>query len=162
MSVGIVLFSFIKKFQGKPRPILKPLQYVLLSSNENLKNKSYQTSDKVLSIVCDKNIEFDTLNFSCFYSINLIAKDNHYPNTVIHTKDIDGDAMRLLFTDEDSKSFWNVIYDANHTSMMYPYRSVDHYLSDGLMIFSCSKIVTTDRIFCALTHNWRWNKLFNN
>lgn len=39
MSIGIVLFSFIKKFQGKPRPILKPLQYVLLSSNENLKNK---------------------------------------------------------------------------------------------------------------------------
>ncbi len=42
MSVGIILFSFIKKFQGKPRSISKPLRYVLISNNQNLKNQLEQ------------------------------------------------------------------------------------------------------------------------
>ncbi|TRX23073.1 glycosyltransferase family 2 protein [Flavobacterium franklandianum] len=37
MEMGIVFFSFIKMFQGKPKSKLSPENYILVSDNENLK-----------------------------------------------------------------------------------------------------------------------------
>ena len=37
MKVGIILFSFFKKFQGTPLPKQDPVQYIVISDNENLK-----------------------------------------------------------------------------------------------------------------------------
>ncbi|MBC7845492.1 MAG: glycosyltransferase family 2 protein [Flavobacterium sp.] len=37
MEMGIVFFSFVKMFQGKPKPKLSPENYILVSANEILK-----------------------------------------------------------------------------------------------------------------------------
>jgi GT2 family glycosyltransferase len=39
MEMGIVFFSFVKMFQGKPKPKLSPENYILVSDNEILKEK---------------------------------------------------------------------------------------------------------------------------
>lgn len=39
MEMGIVFFSFVKRFQGKPKPKLEPEMYILVSDNEILAQK---------------------------------------------------------------------------------------------------------------------------
>lgn len=39
MEMGIVCFSFVKRFQGKPKPKLEPEMYILVSDNEILAQK---------------------------------------------------------------------------------------------------------------------------
>lgn len=39
MEMGIVFFSFVKMFQGKPKPKLSPEKYILVSDNEVLREK---------------------------------------------------------------------------------------------------------------------------
>ena len=39
MKMGIVFFSFVKMFQGKPKPKLSPKNYVLVSDNESLREE---------------------------------------------------------------------------------------------------------------------------
>lgn len=39
MEMGIVFFSFVKMFQGKPKPKLSPENYILVSENEILREK---------------------------------------------------------------------------------------------------------------------------
>jgi GT2 family glycosyltransferase len=39
MQMGIVFFSFVKMFQGKPKPKLSPKNYILVSDNQILKEK---------------------------------------------------------------------------------------------------------------------------
>jgi GT2 family glycosyltransferase len=39
MKIGIVLFSFFKKFQGNSKPKVKSENYILISDNQNLKQK---------------------------------------------------------------------------------------------------------------------------
>ena len=39
MEMGIVYFSFVKRFQGKPKPKLEPEMYILVSDNEILAQK---------------------------------------------------------------------------------------------------------------------------
>lgn len=39
MKIGIVFFSLVKKFQGKPKPKSVPDYYILISDNENLREK---------------------------------------------------------------------------------------------------------------------------
>ena len=83
MSVGIVLFSFIKKFQGKPKSILKPLQYVLISDNQNLKNK-IESQLQILVLI------ETTTNLSEIASKTEIIFDNNFIDfkTIIHAMEI--------------------------------------------------------------------------
>ena len=39
MKIGIVFFSLVKMFQGKPKPKLSPEKYILVSENEVLRGK---------------------------------------------------------------------------------------------------------------------------
>ena len=39
MKMGIVFFSMVKKFQGKPKPKLSPEKYILVSEDEDLREK---------------------------------------------------------------------------------------------------------------------------
>jgi hypothetical protein len=39
MKVGIVFFSMVKKCQGKPKPMLRPEKYILVSEDEVLREK---------------------------------------------------------------------------------------------------------------------------
>lgn len=50
IKIGIFFFSFVKMFQGKPRPILLPEHYIFYSSNENKCNQ--------LSLVLKNKISF--------------------------------------------------------------------------------------------------------
>ncbi len=43
MEMGIVFFSFVKRFQGKPKPKLEPEMYILVSDNEILAQKNRKT-----------------------------------------------------------------------------------------------------------------------
>ncbi|MFV8325515.1 glycosyltransferase family 2 protein [Flavobacterium sp. ZS1P14] len=53
MKVGIVFFSFIKMFQGKPRIKIAPKSFILYSSNEKLVGK--------LALVLQKKVSFHDL-----------------------------------------------------------------------------------------------------
>ncbi|MFV5697643.1 glycosyltransferase family 2 protein [Flavobacterium sp. ZT3R17] len=53
MKVGIVFFSFVKMFQGKPKIKIPPKSYLLYSSNEKLANK--------LALVLQKKVSFHDL-----------------------------------------------------------------------------------------------------
>ena len=50
MKIGIVLFSFIKKNQGQPKTKLQPENYILISDNENLKQKLQNQFQKPIEI----------------------------------------------------------------------------------------------------------------
>ena len=50
MKVGIVLFSFIKKNQGQPKSKLQPENYILISDNENLRQKLQNKFQKPIEI----------------------------------------------------------------------------------------------------------------
>jgi GT2 family glycosyltransferase len=51
MKIGIVLFSFIKKFQGKQKPTIKPESYILISEDEKLKEKLEKQFKKSVRLV---------------------------------------------------------------------------------------------------------------
>lgn len=53
MKIGIIFFSFVKMFQGKIKPRPKPESYILVSDNDNIKEK--------LENVLKKNIQITTL-----------------------------------------------------------------------------------------------------
>ena len=88
MKIGIVLFSFIKKFQGKAIQKIKPKNYILISDNENLRQKlekQFQKKIKILdstkSISKKSNIEiiFDN-NYIDFKTIIQFFETNKNPN----------------------------------------------------------------------------------
>ena len=77
MKVGIVFFSFVKKFQGKPKPKNLPESYILISNNQKLQEtlekqlqKRVKMESRTQSFSENKNIEiiFDT-NFVDFKTI---------------------------------------------------------------------------------------------
>ena len=75
MKIGIMLFSFIKKFQGNPKPKVKPENYILISDNKNLRQK--------LENKFQKPVEIMSRNFEITKSISLkinteIIFDNNY------------------------------------------------------------------------------------
>ncbi|MDI1307096.1 MAG: glycosyltransferase family 2 protein [bacterium] len=53
MKIGIVFFSFVKMFQGKPKIKIPPKSYLLYSSNEKLANK--------LTLILQKKVSFHDL-----------------------------------------------------------------------------------------------------
>ncbi len=75
MKIGIVLFSLIKKFQGKPKLKVEPENYILISVNENLKQK--------LENQLKKPVQMSSRNFETTKSISPktnceIIFDNNY------------------------------------------------------------------------------------
>jgi len=50
MKMGIVFFSFVKLFQGKPKPKSFPENYILISSNELLKDKLVRNLKSIVEI----------------------------------------------------------------------------------------------------------------
>ncbi|MDR6966174.1 GT2 family glycosyltransferase [Flavobacterium arsenatis] len=55
MKIGIIFFSFIKMFQGKPKPRRKPKSYILVSENGNTKEKLQQVLKKNIQITTIEN-----------------------------------------------------------------------------------------------------------
>jgi GT2 family glycosyltransferase len=79
MKIGIVLFSFIKKFQGKEKLKVDPENYFLITNDENLKLK--------LENQLKKTIEILELSDLVLYKNNAeIILDNNYVDfkTIIH------------------------------------------------------------------------------
>ena len=73
MKIGIVLFSFIKKFQGKSKSKVKPDNYILISENETLRQK--------LENQFQKPVEISDLTKSISKKNNCeIIFDNNYVN----------------------------------------------------------------------------------
>ncbi len=88
MKIGIVLFSFIKKFQGKPKPKVKPENYIFISDNlilkqklENQFQKSVEIQDFTKSIAQITNCEiiFDN-NYIDFKTIIQLLESNKKSN----------------------------------------------------------------------------------
>ncbi|MBP6759870.1 MAG: glycosyltransferase family 2 protein [Flavobacterium sp.] len=50
MEMGIVFFSFVKMFQGKPKPKLSPEKYVLVSDNEILEEQLEKQFDREVKL----------------------------------------------------------------------------------------------------------------
>ena len=57
MKIGILLFSFLKMFQGKPKTISKAENYILISDNQELKLKLENKLQQTISILSKKNGE---------------------------------------------------------------------------------------------------------
>ena len=57
MKIGILFFSFLKMFQGKPKTISKPENYILISDNQELKLKLENKLQQTISILSKKNGE---------------------------------------------------------------------------------------------------------
>jgi GT2 family glycosyltransferase len=75
MKIGIVLFSLIKKFQGKPKLKIEPDNYILISENENLRQK--------LENQFQKPVQMSSRNIGITKAISLkknceIIFDNNY------------------------------------------------------------------------------------
>jgi GT2 family glycosyltransferase len=51
MEMGIVFFSFVKMFQGKPKPKLSPENYILISDNEILRENLEKQLNKTVEIL---------------------------------------------------------------------------------------------------------------
>ena len=61
MKIGIVIFSIIKMFQGKPTAVSKPNSYILISNNNDLKLKlELQLQTKITQIVPENSNQFST------------------------------------------------------------------------------------------------------
>jgi GT2 family glycosyltransferase len=60
MEMGIVFFSFVKMFQGKPKPKLSPENYILVSDNEVLREKLEKQLNQ--TVERQKNIQFESKN----------------------------------------------------------------------------------------------------
>lgn len=56
MEMGIVFFSFVKMFQGKPKPKLSPENYILVSENEILREKLEKQFRKKVEL--QKTVDF--------------------------------------------------------------------------------------------------------
>ncbi|WP_395059574.1 glycosyltransferase family 2 protein [Flavobacterium sp.] len=84
MKIGILIFSFIKMFQGKQKARIAPESYVLISDNEFLKEKLQTKLKKEVFLV-----EKDSLNID--YSQNLLKKTTYefvFDNNYIDFKEI--------------------------------------------------------------------------
>ena len=93
MKIGIVFFSFFKMFQGKPNPISKPENYILISDSNDLKLKVEKKIQKNLVISNANNINkifsqfisktgtteiiFDINHINFKDSISFIQNNNH-------------------------------------------------------------------------------------
>ncbi len=75
MKIGIVLFSFIKKFQGKPVSRTEPENYILISENENLRQKLENQFKKPVQI---SSRNFETTKSISQKSNTEIIFDNNY------------------------------------------------------------------------------------
>lgn len=71
MEMGIVFFSFIKMFQGKPKPKLSPENYILVSDNEILKEKLEKQFNKKVELQKTAQI------FSKSVATEIIFDQNH-------------------------------------------------------------------------------------
>ncbi len=69
MKIGILFFSFVKMFQGKPQAKKQPNRYILLSDNESLREK--------LEVKLQKNVErADLQNGKIVFSQTFSEKKN--------------------------------------------------------------------------------------
>ncbi len=75
MKIGIIIFSFIKKFQGKSKPKVVPENYILISDNENLKQKLENQFQKPVEIVLQNSIMTKSISKKNNYEIIF---DNNY------------------------------------------------------------------------------------
>jgi len=55
MKIGIIFFSFVKMFQAKSKPRRKPESYILVSDNDNTKEKIQQVLKKNIQITTIEN-----------------------------------------------------------------------------------------------------------
>ena len=94
MKIGIVFFSFIKKFQGKPKTAKIPEKYVLISDNENL-------IDKIASLFKKPIIRLNlTQSISEISNCEMIL-DNNYLDfksiiSILETKKSDNITFKIL------------------------------------------------------------------
>lgn len=80
MEMGIVFFSFVKMFQGKPKPKLSPEKYILVSDNEILRDKLQRQFNQ--SVERQKTVDF----FSKKLVTEIILDQNHLDfKTMIQT-----------------------------------------------------------------------------
>lgn len=78
MKLGMVFFSFLKMFQGKQQPKTSPESYILVSDNENTKEKLQQVLKKNIQIT---TIENQKAVFSQTFSkqgLTEVILDNNY------------------------------------------------------------------------------------
>ena len=75
MKIGIIFFSFIKKFQGKPKLKVEPENYILISENKNLRQKLENQFQKPVEIL-SRNFNF-TKSISQKNNCEIIF-DNNY------------------------------------------------------------------------------------
>jgi len=55
MKIGIIFFSFVKMFQGKVKPRTKPERYILVSDNDNTREKLQEALKKNIQITTLEN-----------------------------------------------------------------------------------------------------------
>ena len=93
MKMGIVFFSFVKMFQGKPKPKVKPESYILVSENEILREK--------LEIFLKKPVKF-------FDNLNLIGKGNTLFTQSFSENQSNGSTIEVIF-DQNYLDFKSII-----------------------------------------------------
>jgi len=78
MKIGIIFFSFVKKFQGKTKPKSKPESYILVSDNDNTRKKIQEALKKNIEIT---TVENEKALFSQTFSKSKLSEvilDNNY------------------------------------------------------------------------------------
>ena len=93
MKMGIVFFSFVKMFQGKPKPKVKPESYILVSENEILREK--------LEIFLKKPVKL-------FDNLNLIGKGNTLFTQSFSENQSNGSTIEVIF-DQNYLDFKSII-----------------------------------------------------
>lgn len=78
MKIGMIFFSFVKMFQGKPKPRTNPESYILVSDNQILKEKLQNTLKKNIQIEKFENQKaLFSQTFSNRKPIEVILDNNH-------------------------------------------------------------------------------------
>lgn len=93
MEIGIVFFSIVKMFQGKPKPKLKPKSYILVSENENLREK--------LEIILKKQVKL-------FDNLNLIGTENNLFTQSFSKNQPNSSKIEVVF-DQNNLDFKSII-----------------------------------------------------
>lgn len=93
MEIGIVFFSVVKMFNGKPKPKLKPKSYILVSENEILREK--------LEIFLKKEVKL-------FDNLNSIGKENTHFTQSISENQSNGSKIEVIF-DQNYLDFKSII-----------------------------------------------------
>ena len=102
MKIGIVLFSLIKKLQGKPKLKIEPNNYILISnpdaSGQNLKQKLENQFQKPVTILSEKSAV--TKSFSFKTNCEIIFDNNYLDFKTI---------IQLLETNKNKKSTFKIL-----------------------------------------------------